>query len=306
MSSLRGRWQRQDGDWGGMGPLGPLARRQGAPAMVFAVACVLLSIVAAPSARADWVPAPGRGDPKIRIAPYSRNRVYRLYGYVGYQIDIEFAKGERFDGLAAGNIEGIAFKADGRHLFLKPRVPHLRTNLTVLTNRRSYEFDYSVSPKTPYSAVRQVIYALRFTYPRPPVVALQHAKQRIAADLARGPAVRRNFDYWYCGSPSLKPERVWDNGVQTWIRFGARQALPAIFVLGADGNESLVNFSIRRGDVVVQRVVRRLVLWRGKLRGCIVNEEFRGAGVPLTSETLSSKVERITARQTALRVSPLK
>ena len=293
MSSLRGRWQRQGGDWGGVGPLRHLARRQGGPAMVFAVACVLLSIVAAPSARADWVPAPGRGDPKIRIAPYSRNRVYRLYGYVGYQIDIEFAPGERFKGLAAGDIEGIGFKADGRHLFLKPRVPRLRTNLTVLTNRRSYEFDYSVSPRTPDSAVRQVIYALRFTYPQPPVIAVQHARQRIATDLARGPAVRRNFDYWYCGSPSLKPEAVWDNGVQTWIRFGARQALPAIFVLGAEGNESLVNISIHRGDVVVQRVVKRLTLRRGKLTGCIVNGSFYGSGVRMKSGTVSPRVDRI-------------
>ena len=295
MSSLRRRWKREGGDWGGVGPLRALARRRGVPGMLLAVACVLLSVVAARSARADWMPAPGRRDPKIRIAPYSRNRVYRLYGYVGYQIDIEFARGERFKGLAAGDIEGIAFKAQGRHLFIKPRVSHLRTNLTVLTNRRSYEFDYSVSPGAPDGTVRKAIYALRFIYPQPPVIAVQHARQRIAADLEHGPALRRNFDYWYCGSLSLKPEAVWDNGVQTWIRFGARQALPAIFVLGTDGSESLVNFSIRRGDVVVQRVVKRLVLRRGKLKGCIVNEAYRGGGARLRSGTVSPNVERVAA-----------
>ncbi len=296
MSGLRGHWKRQGADWRGVGPLRSLARRHGAPATCFAVACVLLSVVAARHARADWMPAPGRGDSKIRVAPYSRNRVYRLYGYVGYQIDIEFARGEQFQGLAAGDIEGIAFKAQGRHLFIKPRVPHLRTNLTVLTNRRSYEFDYSVSPGSPDSAVRQAIYALRFTYPQPPVIAVQHVRQRIAADLARGPAMKPNFDYWYCGSPSLKPEKVWDNGVQTWIKFGARQALPAIFVLGADGSESLVNFSVHRGDVVVQRVVSRLILRRGKLKGCIVNQALGGGGMRLKSGTDSPLVERLTAR----------
>lgn len=296
MSSLRGRWQRQGGDWGGVGPLGSLARRQGVPAMFFAVMCILLSVVAAPHARADWVPAPGKGDPKIRVAPYSSSRVYRLYGYVGYQIDIEFAQGERFEGLAAGDIEGIAFKAEGRHLFIKPRVARLRTNLTVLTNRRAYEFDYSVSPGAPNPGVEQVIYALRFTYPRSPMVTAPHLRQRIAADLARGPAVSRNYDYWYCGSPSLKPETVWDNGVQTWIRFGARQALPAIFVLGADGRESLVNFSVHRGDIVVQRVVRRLALRRGRLAGCIVNKAFHGGGARLKSGTIAPRVHRLTVR----------
>lgn len=293
MSTLRRRWTQRGRALARVGVSVALGRHQRVSGWLAVGACLLLSIMAAPSARADWVPAPGRGDPRIRVAPYSSNRVYRLYGYVGYQIDIEFARGERFKGLAAGNIEGIAFKADGRHLFIKPRVARLRTNLTVLTNKRSYEFDYSVSSAVPDPAVRQVIYALRFSYPRrPSTAALPNARQRIAAALARGPATPRNYDYWYCGNPSLKPEAVWDNGVQTWIHFGARKALPAIFVLGADGSESLVNFSIHHGDVVVQRVVRRLVLRRGKLEGCVVNEAFRGSGTRLKTGTVSPMVER--------------
>ncbi len=296
MSGLMRRWR-----WWGSAEAGEcgstaLVRCQRLLEPLAVGVCILLSVMAAPSARADWVPAPGGGDPRIRIAPYSSNRVYRLYGYVGYQIDIEFARGERFEGLAAGDIEGIAFKAQGRHLFIKPRVARLRTNLTVLTNRRSYEFDYSVSSGAPDPGMEQVMYALRFTYPRPPVVTVPDVRQRIAADLARGPAVLRNYDYWYCGSPSLKPAAVWDNGVQTWIRFGARQALPAIFVLGPDGSQSLVNFGVHRGDVVVQRVVRRLELRRGRLAGCIVNKAFHGGGTQLKSGTVSQRVRRLTVR----------
>ena len=296
MSGLRQRWKR----WGRgdttRGASAALRQRQRVLQALAVGACILLSVMEMPSAWADWMPAPGGGDPRIRVAPYSSNRVYRLYGYVGYQIDIEFARRERFEGLAAGDIAGIAFKADGRHLFIKPRVVRLRTNLTVLTNLRAYEFDYSVSRRKPSSATEPVIYALRFTYPRSPVAAMPHVRERISSDLAKGPAVSPNFDYWYCGSPSLKPAAVWDNGVQTWIRFGARQALPAVFVLGADGRESLVNFSVHRGDVVVQRVVKRLVLRRGKLKGCIVNEAYRGTGAQLRSGTVSPKVERLAAR----------
>ncbi len=207
MSGLTGPWQRQGGNWAEVCPLRRLARHQGVLTMIFAVACVLLNVVAAPSARADWVPESGAGDPRIRVAPYSNNRMYRLYGYVGYQIDIEFAPGERFEGLAVGDMESIAFKADGRHPCIRPRVPHLRTNLTVLTNLWSYEFDYSVLPRSPDKAVHQVIYALRFTYPSSPAVAVRRVRLRIAADLAHGPAVKRNFGYWYCRSPSVKPER---------------------------------------------------------------------------------------------------
>ena len=263
--------------------------------------CIVLALSLARPAVADWVPARGAIDSRMRVAPYSADQVYRLYGYVGYQIDVEFDQGEVFKGLAAGDVDGISFEAHGRHLFLKPRVPHVRTNLTVLTNLRRYEFDYSASPGPPDPALGEVIYALRFTYPGTAStreVAL--AAKRIASDLAKASGVRpRNYDYWYCGRPELKPQAAWDDGVRTWIQFGARTELPAIFVRNADGSESLVNFSVDDGDVVIQRVVQRLVLQRGRLAGCIVNRHFTGGGERLDSNTVSPNVERVTKQPAA-------
>lgn len=247
-------------------------------------------------AAAGWVPARGSVDSRMRVAPYSPDEVYSLYGYVGYQIDIEFASGEVFKGLAAGDIDSISFEAHGRHLFLKPRVPHVRTNLTVLTNLRQYEFDYSASPGPPDPMFGEVIYGLRFTYPGTVSTREAALKAReIASDLAKAPMSRpRNYDYWYCGRPELEPEAAWDDGVRTWIRFGARTELPAIFVKNADGTESLLNFSIDDGDVVIQRVAHRFVLRRGRLTGCIVNQHFTGGGERLRSNTVSPTVERVS------------
>lgn len=250
---------------------------------------------------ANWVPARGNIDSRMRVAPYSADQVYRLYGYVGFQIDIEFARGEVFKGLAAGDIDGLSFEAHGRHLFLKPRVPHVRTNLTVLTNLRQYEFEYSASPGPPDSMYGEVIYALRFTYPG---IASAHAAvlkaKEITSDLTKASMVRpRNYDYWYCGRGELKPEAAWDDGVRTWIRFGARTELPAVFLKNADGSESLVNFSMDDGDVVIQRVAHRFVLRRGRLTGCIVNRHFTGGGERLRSNTVSPIIERVTKRPAA-------
>lgn len=261
----------------------------------FCLSGVLALAVIRP-AMADWVPARGSVDSRMRVAPYSADQVYRLYGYVGYQIDIEFGPGEVFKGLAAGDIDSLSFEAHGRHLFLKPRVPQTRTNLTVLTNLREYEFDYSALPGPPDPMLGEVIYALRFTYPdTAKAQAATLSAREITSDLAKAPAVRpRNFDYWYCGRPELKPEAAWDDGVRTWIRFGARTELPAIFVKNADDSESLVNFSMDDGDVVIQRVAHRFVLRRGRLTGCIVNRHFTGGGERLRSNTVLPSVERVT------------
>ena len=255
-----------------------------------------LMAVTAPRACANWVPARGAVDSRIRVAPYSADEVYRLYGYVGYQIDIEFARDESFVGLAAGDVEGISFEAHGNHLFLKPRVARVHTNLTVLTNRRQYEFEYSVLPGPPDPSLGEVIYALRFVYPETRSQgAAALAASEISGALARASqSGARNYDYWYCGRPELKPIAAWDDGVRTWIEFGARAELPAIFVQNDDGTESLVNFSVSQGDIVVQRVAHRFVLRRGRLTGCITNKAFTGGGERLKSHTVSPAVERVT------------
>ena len=98
---------------------------------------------------ADAPAAKDELDTRIRVAPYSGDKVYRLVGYVGYQIDLEFEPDESFVGLGAGDIEGLSFASQGNHLFLKPKASKVSTNLTVLTNRREYHFDYGASTEHP-------------------------------------------------------------------------------------------------------------------------------------------------------------
>jgi type IV secretion system protein VirB9 len=238
-----------------------------------------------------------RPDPRIRVVPYRADAVYRLRGYVGYQIDITFAPDERFLGLGVGDAKDVAFAADANHLFLKPKATRVATNLTVLTNLRTYLFDYQVRPQPPDPSGADVIYALRFEYPAAALKAGPRTRRRIDRDLAAARQARpRNYDYWYCGDPSLKPIAAWDDGAETTLVFGGHTELPAVFALNADGTESLVNFNMRAGRMVIQRVARRLILNRGKLSGCIVDRAFTGSGMRLVSGTLAPDVERVVRR----------
>jgi type IV secretion system protein VirB9 len=263
---------------------------------ILLVSMALLTQLVAAATDAETVPARGSVDARVRVTAYRPDEVYRLRGYVGYQIDLEFEAGEAFVGLGAGDIEGLAFAGEDNHLFLKPKAAKLATNLTVLTNRRHYQFDYAVSPTRPSISDQEVIYALRFTYP--PSLSNQ-ASEATAAKLEselRAAALERpqNIDYWYCGQPSIKPIAASDDGVHTRLRFAAQAELPAIFVRNDDGSESLLNFSIDGGDVIIHRVARRFILRRGKLTGCIVNQAFSGGAQRLDSGTIAPGVERAT------------
>ena len=254
--------------------------------------CVFFPIL---GAHAEVLPARGDLDSRIRTAGYSPDEVYRLQGYVGYQIDLQFESGETFVGLAAGDLKGLAFVPQDNHLFLKPKAAKVETNLTVLTNRRHYHFEYTALAQHPDPAQGEVIYSLRFTYPPPADVPAAVVGDAVERELGRASEVRpRNTDYWYCGHSTLKPVTASDDGVHTSFRFGARGELPAIFVRNDDGSESLLNFNMDGGEVVIHRVAQRFVLRRGLLRGCVVNKSFNGGGERLDSGTVSPEVVRTT------------
>jgi type IV secretion system protein VirB9 len=261
---------------------------------------VFLTIVSEPglfgAAMAEVVPTAAGLDSRIRVADYDAGQVYVLHGRVGYQIDIQFDPEETFVGLAAGDIEGLTFVAQGSHLFLKPKATGVLTNLTVLTSRRQYQFEYSV-PVPGTGSLPAVMYVVRFRYPATvaAVAAAAQSERNLEHQLDQAPEVRsHNTDYWYCGTELLRPAAAWDDGIQTHLLFGQRTEQPAIFVRNDDGSESLLNFSIDSGEVVIHRIARRLILRRGALTGCIVNKGFSGTGERLPSGTIAPTVERAT------------
>ncbi len=242
---------------------------------------------------AETLPSPGAVDRRVRTAAYNAEEVYRLQGQVGFEIDLQFEPGETFVGLGAGDIEGVAFVAQSNHLFLKPKAANVGTNLTVLTSRRHYQFDYRAAATAQVPRPAEQMYAIRFTYPPEPVAASAELAARVKTGFAAAQAnAPENSDYWYCGDPALKPVAAWDDGVHTWLRFGARAEQPAVFVRNADGSESLLNFTMDGGDVVVHRVARQFTVRRGRLAGCIANRGYNGSGTRLSSGTVAPMVER--------------
>jgi type IV secretion system protein VirB9 len=250
-----------------------------------------VALLVAGAAQAETAPAPAEiarvpeaADSRIRTATYDSAQVYRIEGRVGYQVDIQFEDDESFLGLGAGDVQALSFVSQGSHLFIKPRVVSVDTNLTVLTTRRAYHFDYTVSGK---EGEWNGLYVLKFAYPAATATEVDRL-------LKSGPGSAPNLDYWYCGDPSLKPVYAADDGVHTRLKFPARAELPAVFVRNDDGGESLLNFNVEDGDVVIHRIARKFVVRRGKSTGCIVNAAYGGSGKRLGSGTVSPAVERAT------------
>ena len=260
-----------------------------------AVCLAISALYCVVAAHAETLPTKGLVDQRIRSALYSPDEVYRLYGFVGFHLDIEFEAGETFTTISGGDLEAIAYSAHDNVLTLKPKVVSADMNLAVTTSKRRYYFEYTASLQSPSRFAEQAMYAVRFQYPVPPHAPgdTMSPEERINRDLALAAQLRpRNIDYWYCGDPSVKPLAASDDGVHTRLTFAAKGDLPALFVHNDDGSESLLNFSVDAGDVVIHRVAPRFIVRRGKLTGCIVNKGFVGTGERLESGTIAPTVTR--------------
>lgn len=248
-------------------------------------------------ALAETLPPIGMVDPRVRVVAYNPDDVVKLQGYVGYQIHMQWADGEQFVSLGSGDAAAFDIGVERNHFFIKPKQERVGTNITVLTTRRVYHFEYSVAKALPSgSALKNMVFSIRFTYPeeqaRAAAAALEREKteQRLATAALSGRA--RNHNYWYCGSGSLRPTSAYDDGVHTRLRFAPRAEFPAIFVKNDDQSESLLNFNLEDDEVVIHRVAARLVLRRGQLVGCVENRSFDGGGERLKWHTTVPGLER--------------
>jgi len=244
-----------------------------------------IALVAGGAACAAVVPPPGPVDARVREIDYAEDQVVSLTGYVGYHIHLELAPGETFVALGAGDSAAVDIAAEGPHVMLKPKAARVATNLTLVSSRRVYHFEYRTYEAQPPSGT--AIFALRFRYRQAPsevtpaATTLPFSSTQPMTE-APAPAVAPvrsvNSDYWYCGSPWLQPTEATDDGVQTRLTFSARGEWPAIFVRNADGSESLVNFHADGTSAVVHRVAETFVLRRGQLVGCVENRGYAGSG----------------------------
>ena len=240
-----------------------------------------------------WTAAPAAGaqqreatDPRIHTVAYDPGKVVHVRGYFGYQMMIEFAPGERIENVSIGDAMAWQITPNRRaeRLFLKPLDIAVPTNMTVITDQRTYFFELSVR-RAPARA-SDLAYAVRFTYPA----------TAEAAPLPRPAPERRNVAYTYTGSRAILPSLVFDDGRFTYFQWPEDQSTPALFVIGEDGAESIANFSVRDGYTVIEQLAQRFVLRSGREVTTIHNVGWRN---PVPGDSAPKPHDAQTARQAA-------
>ena len=247
-------------------------------------------------------PAAAHADPRITAHFYQPSEVVVIHGRSDTQSTISFAPDEHIENVAVGDSTGWQVAPNKRAdlLFLKPVRPGARSNMTVVTDQRTYLFDLVSAPRS------APVYMLRFTYPAAPKAAPAPAvpvPTVAVADTrpAEPDPATLNFAWTLRGDKALLPSRLFDDGHSTFLAWPQDVPLPAILIREASGAEGPVNYTTRGDYVVVDGVPARLVLRAGRqLATLTLNADpgGRAASVPasLSSAERTAMIERTPAR----------
>jgi type IV secretion system protein VirB9 len=215
------------------------------------------------------LPATAR-DSRIVTHRFNAEEVVEIYGLSGVQAAIVLAEDERIENVAIGDSTSWQVTPNKRAnvLFVKPLSPRAKTNMTVMSDRRTYYFDLLAGQRG------NPLYVLKFTYPEEPKAAtampqpaLAEAEALAAASKVQETIIdpaRLNFAWEAKGKSSLLPMRIYDDGQSTFLSWARTVPIPALQVRSDAGIEGPVNFAVRDDVVVIDGVPELILLRSGK------------------------------------------
>ena len=103
-------------------------------------------------------------DSRIKTFVYSENDVYNIVTNYGYQSNVEFGIGEEVETVSVGDRVPFQIIPAGRRLFIRAITANARTNMTIVTNEHTYQFDLMSVP-APETPNEELVYVVRFFYP---------------------------------------------------------------------------------------------------------------------------------------------
>ena len=259
-------------------------------------------------AHAEVTPPRGAQDPRVRIVDYDPANVIRLTTYYGVSTHIAFADSESIRDVALGDDQAWKVVPRTNHLFLKPLAKQADTNLTVVTNRRIYQFALVVLPRPHAEASAwadpDLVFSLAFRYPQDEQAqrsaeaaqaTSQEQRHALQTRLAEAANHGINYDYWVAGDAAVSPTAAHDDGRFIYLTFNRNRDMPAVFAVDADDQEALINSHVIEGHtIVIQRMVKHLMLRKGNAVASVVNQSFDlNGGFDNGSGTIASDVARI-------------
>lgn len=232
---------------------------------------------------------------RIRYVDYDPDEVVKVDGVVGVVVHIVLDPAEKYVAHAFGDGRAWDFAYRANHLFLKPAALDADSNLTVVTDKRSYHF--SLKLRTEKGVVPT--YEIAFRYREARARMSTQVQDREMEEAFNRPPAKANLRYTMSGDSDIAPVNCWDDGQFTSFKFAGAADLPAIYLVDPDGKESIVDRHTTgpaNEIVVVHKIARRWVLRLGGRALAIWNDGYSPEGRTNDTGTSVPDVKRVLWR----------
>jgi type IV secretion system protein VirB9 len=211
---------------------------------------------------------------------YNPNDVFKFIGYYGYQASIELAGNEEIVSISMGDTTAWQIVPSGHRLFIKPMEPDATTNMTLITNKRTYFFELYGAETTDIRDP-DMVFNVKFIYPEEEEE--EHFHTHSSSGSTASPNLdhpeKLNFYYSISGHEEIAPIKIYDDGEFTYMQFRDKnKEIPAIFAVDEDLIESMVNSKLDPNNpnlVIIEQVFKKMTLRSSKKVVCVFNEAFR-------------------------------
>lgn len=260
--------------------------------------CFAAFVALAPYAHANQ-PQPGPLDSRIKTMIHKQWDVHTITGYLRRGTMIVFAP-DTIEVVDGGDISAGTDKAwkvtpikDRTMMIVRPILPGVNTNMHVVTkspdgNKRLWAFDliHGKTRKDGTPINGNLTYTIDMRHPNednnmvfssPPETGVgQATATSVAADCARWKSpVTYNDKYSYSQKTGIVPTEMFDDGRDTWIRFGKGVPYPAVVAVNEDKSTRRVNWSPCGDYMVIHEVGKQYLFSLGKTRKvCIWNDAW--------------------------------
>jgi len=209
------------------------------------------------------VPRGITADRHVKVVQYDPNNVVILKGRYGYQTQITFAPNETVQSVSIGDSMAWLAVPVQNHLFIKP-VAESKTNMTVLTNTNSYNFQLDSSDVN-----AQPTYKLQFNYAEGGYDQTGNTNA-----VATFNPDQLNWKYSFTGDRVIAPIEAFDNGQFTYFKFkqDGMSHLPSVFIVDKKHNETLINYHMQGQYLVVNAVAKQFTLRDGDYVTSVYND----------------------------------
>ncbi|MEE9356079.1 MAG: P-type conjugative transfer protein VirB9 [Methylococcaceae bacterium] len=249
---------------------------------MFKKTLIAIALLSSSSVMAAKVPTPGFVDSRIKTVIYDRRQVTKIVGHYGYSTHVVFGSSETIEDIVAGDSLGwsIIPGANKNQLTFKPTEELNHTNVTIVTNKHTYNFELDAHGNRSRHA-KDLTFEVYFKYPEDEMKAglarakLKQQKKTATISTARNiDPTQMNTRYSRKGSEEFAPVYVFDSEGFTYFQFDESRKIPAIFVVEPDKSESLANFHREGPFFVVHSIGKQFALRGTNTVTCIYNDAW--------------------------------